>query len=235
MAKRGMKVLLLDTDPHASLTSCFGYDSDELEHTLFDLFTSETVTPELTRSIVMDTSVPEIKLMAGSLALATLDQTLGQKSGQAGLILSKALNCIKDEFDAAIIDCPPVLGVMMVNALAASSRIIVPTQTEFLALKGLERMMKTFEILKGTKSKTLNYLIVPTMFDRRTRASHQTLASIKEAYGDVVWHGVIPIDTRFRDASELHVPAPMKFPESRGCQSYDILLQDLLKMEGKLV
>ena len=169
----------------------------------------------------------------GSLALATLDQTLGQRQSQAGLILKKSLAAINDEFDCAIVDCPPVLGVMMVNALAASSSIIVPTQTEFLALKGLERMMKTFEILRGTKARPLRYLIVPTMFDRRTRASNQTLESIKEAYGDVVWRDVIPIDTRFRDCSELHVPAPIKFPYSKGCLAYEKLLNDLLKVEGQ--
>ena len=233
LARRGKKVLVLDTDPHSSLTSCFGYDSDDLEHTLFDLFLSDSITKDLVKSIIIDTSVSNIKLMAGSLALATLDQTLGQRQSQAGLILKKSLQAINDEFDCAIVDCPPVLGVMMVNALAASSSIIVPTQTEFLALKGLERMMKTFEILRGTKAKPLRYLIVPTMFDRRTRASNQTLESIKEAYGDVVWRDVIPIDTRFRDCSELHVPAPIKFPYSKGCLAYEKLLNDLLKVEGQ--
>ena len=231
LARRGMRVLVLDTDPHSSLTSCFGYDSDDLEHTLFDLFISGEITRELVNSIIIDTPVSNIKLMAGSLALATLDQTLGQKQSQAGLILKKSLAVIGDEFDCAIVDCPPVLGVMMVNALAASSSIIVPTQTEFLALKGLERMMKTFEILRGTKARPLRYLIVPTMFDRRTRASNQTLESIKEAYGDVVWRDVIPIDTRFRDSSEFHVPAPIKFPYSKGCLAYEKLLNDLLKGE----
>ena len=92
LARRGMRVLVLDTDPHSSLTSCFGYDSDDLEHTLFDLFISGEITRELVNSIIIDTPVSNIKLMAGSLALATLDQTLGQKQSQAGLILSDVLS-----------------------------------------------------------------------------------------------------------------------------------------------
>jgi chromosome partitioning protein len=232
MAKEGMKVLLLDTDPHASLTSCFGYDSDELDHTLYDLFSSDTtMSKDELRKIIIPTDVPNISLMPGSIALATLDKSLGGQDG-VGLILNRALNALSDDFDAVLIDCPPVLGVMMVNALAASSRIIVPTQTEFLALKGLERMMKTFEILRGTEAKSLNYIIVPTMFDKRTRASHQSLEAIISAYGQDVWSDVIPVDTRFRDASQKHMPASILYPESRGVKVYKSLLDDLLMLEG---
>lgn len=231
MAKEGMKVLLLDIDPHASLTSCFGYDSDELDHTLYDLFAGECKNKDDLLKLVIPTDVPNISLMPGSIALATLDKTLGTQDG-VGLILNHALKELGDDFDAALIDCPPVLGVMMVNALAASSRIIVPTQTEFLALKGLERMMKTFEILKGTEAKKLNYIIVPTMFDKRTRASHQSLQSIIAAYGSSVWSDVIPVDTRFRDASQQHMPASILYPDSRGVRVYKSLLVDLLMLEG---
>ena len=97
---------------------------------------------------------------------------------------------------------------MMVNALAACDRILVPVQTEFLALKGLERMMKTFEIMQRSKRDKFRYTVIPTMFDKRTRASLMTLQSIKEQYGEAVWNAVIPIDTKFRDASLVHIPRP---------------------------
>lgn len=231
LSTQGKRVLLLDTDPHASLTSCFGYDSDELETTLFDLFIDREKSLEEIKKLIIPTDVKNISLMAGSIALATLDKSLGSEDG-VGLLLDRALKLLENDFDVAIIDCPPVLGVMMVNALAASSRIVVPTQTEFLALKGLERMMKTFEILRGTKSKPLDYIVVPTMFDKRTRASHESLDSITQNYRDVMWGDVIPIDTRFRDASQQHIPANILFPESRGVKAYQMLLADLLMFEG---
>lgn len=231
LSTQGKRVLLLDTDPHASLTSCFGYDSDELETTLFDLFIDREKSLEEIKKLIIPTDVKNISLMAGSIALATLDKSLGSEDG-VGLLLDRALKLLENDFDVAIIDCPPVLGVMMVNALAASSRIIVPTQTEFLALKGLERMMKTFEILRGTKSKPLDYIVVPTMFDKRTRASHESLDSITQNYRDVMWGDVIPVDTRFRDASQQHIPASILFPESRGVKAYQMLLADLLMFEG---
>lgn len=231
LSTQGKRVLLLDTDPHASLTSCFGYDSDELETTLYDLFIDREKSLEEIKKLIIPTDVKNISLMAGSIALATLDKSLGSEDG-VGLLLDRALKLLENDFDVAIIDCPPVLGVMMVNALAASSRIIVPTQTEFLALKGLERMMKTFEILRGTKSKPLDYIVVPTMFDKRTRASHESLDSITQNYRDVMWGDVIPVDTRFRDASQQHIPANILFPESRGVKAYQMLLADLLMFEG---
>lgn len=231
LSTQGKRVLLLDTDPHASLTSCFGYDSDELETTLFDLFIDREKSLEEIKKLIIPTDVKNISLMAGSIALATLDKSLGSEDG-VGSLLDRALKLLENDFDVAIIDCPPVLGVMMVNALAASSRIIVPTQTEFLALKGLERMMKTFEILRGTKSKPLDYIVVPTMFDKRTRASHESLDSITQNYRDVMWGDVIPVDTRFRDASQQHIPANILFPESRGVKAYQMLLADLLMFEG---
>lgn len=233
LAAEGKRVLLLDTDPHASLTACFGYDSDELDHTMLDLFTNNDYSYDTVKASVISTGEDNISIIGGSIALATLDKTLNRDG--VGLILKKSLQLLSGDFDVAIIDCPPVLGVMMVNALAASSMIIVPTQTEFLALKGLERMMKTFEILKGTKAEEMNYMIVPTMYDRRTKASNQSLESIRQSYGANVWNGVIPIDTRFRDASERHRPASMLYPHSRGVEAYRMLTSELLNRDGNIL
>ena len=231
LASEGKRVLLLDTDPHASLTACFGYDSDELEHTMLDLFTDNDYSYAGIKETIISTDVENISIIGGSIALATLDKTLNRDG--VGLILKKSLQQLDKDFDVALIDCPPVLGVMMVNALAASSMILVPTQTEFLALKGLERMMKTFEILRGTKADEMNSVIVPTMYDRRTKASNQSLESIRHNYAERVWRGVIPIDTRFRDASERHLPASKLYPHSRGVEAYRMLIADLLAGGGR--
>ena len=233
LAKEGKRVLLLDTDPHASLTNYFDYDSDELPHTLFDVFLNPNLSTQELLQIILPTKYENISIMPGSIALATLDRTLGEQDG-VGLILKNALERLQDYYDIVLIDCPPVLGVMMVNALASSTQILVPTQTEFLALKGLERMMKTFEILHTTVDKPFKYIIIPTMYDKRTKASILSLQSIREHYKDQVWKNYIPIDTKFRDSSHKHVPPAYLIPDSRGTHAYYILLQDLLKEEGKL-
>jgi chromosome partitioning protein len=230
LAAQNQRVLLIDTDPHASLTSYLDYDSDVLEGTLFDLFEQTTPDRAQIKKIILQTRFDNISLMPASIALSTLDRTLGDRDGM-GLILRRALEHVRDDYDVVLVDCPPVLGVMMVNALAASSRILVPVQTEFLALKGLERMIKTFEIMQHSSQLPFRYTIVPTMFDKRTRASLQSLDTVRELYGLRVWDSVIPIDTKFRDASHLHIPPSIYAPESRGSQAYSSLLDYLLQQE----
>ena len=230
LAQRGQRVLLIDTDPHASLTSYFDFDSDRLEGTLYELFQAAKPSSELVNRMTLKTKFENIHLRPASITLATLDRVMGNREGM-GLVLKRALLRVQDQFDYVLIDCPPVLGVMMVNALAACDRILVPVQTEFLALKGLERMMKTFEIMQRSKRDKFRYTVIPTMFDKRTRASLMTLQSIKEQYGEAVWNAVIPIDTKFRDASLLHIPPSIYAPGSRGTYAYETLLNFIDALE----
>ena len=131
-------------------------------------------------------------------------------------------------YDYVLIDCPPILGVLMVNALAASNRIIVPVQTEFLALKGLDRMIKTMDIMQTEQENLFNYTIVPTMFDKRTKASVTTLNELRNTYKNRVWSGVIPVDTKFRDASLEYLPISLYAKNCRGSFAYETLLNYLL-------
>ena len=230
LAQRGQRVLLIDTDPHAALTSYFDFDSDRLEGTLYELFQAAKPSSELVNRMTLKTKFENIHLLPASITLATLDRVMGNREGM-GLVLKRALLRVQDQYDYVLIDCPPVLGVMMVNALAACDRILVPVQTEFLALKGLERMMKTFEIMQRSKRDKFRYTVIPTMFDKRTRASLMTLQSIKEQYGEAVWNAVIPIDTKFRDASLLHIPPSIYAPGSRGTYAYETLLNFIDALE----
>ncbi|CAG8998363.1 MAG: Sporulation initiation inhibitor protein Soj [Candidatus Celerinatantimonas neptuna] len=230
LAQSGKRVLLLDTDPHASLTSYLGYDSDEQQHSLYELFQRrESRTPEQVRQTIIHTEHENLHLIAASMALATLDKSLGQSEGM-GLILRRILAHVEDEYDYAIIDCPPVLGVMMVNALAASQRVLVPVQTEFLALKGLERMIRTFQIMQRSCPNPIKYTIIPTMFDKRTRASLTALKELQENYHDNVWNSVIPIDTKFRDASVRRMPPSIYMKKCRGVFAYETLLRYLQRL-----
>jgi chromosome partitioning protein len=163
-------------------------------------------------------------------ALATLDRKLGSQTGM-GLILRRALQLTETEFDYAIIDCPPVLGVLMINALAACDRVVVPVQTEFLALKGLDRMMRSMEIMQKSLAKTFEFTIVPTMFDKRVNAATQAYSTLTRTYKNSVWKGLIPVDTRFRDASQAQSPPSVYCAKSRGVFAYAKLLNYLQDLE----
>ena len=231
LSQRNKRVLLIDTDPHGSLTSYFDYDMDSLPHSLFDLFQAQQPTRALFERVALTTRFNGITLLPASISLATLERTSSSREGM-GLVLKRLLAEMHDEFDVVIIDCPPVLGVMMVNALAACDRILVPVQTEFLAIKGLERMVSTFKLMHRARTNGFNYTVVPTMFDQRTRASIHSLDSLKQEYPGNLWPSVIPVDTKFRDASLWHEPPSYFAKGSRGVVAYQTLLRYLWQLDG---
>ena len=229
LAERGHRVLLIDTDPHASLSYYFGIESEDLELSVYDLFVQVSTKEQIMQSLC-PTHYSNIDILPATMGLATLDRSLGNKGGM-GLVLKKAVAQLADEYDYALIDCPPILGVLMVNALAACERIIVPVQTEFLALKGLDRMMKTLDIMQGEQENKFNYTIVPTMFDKRTKASLMAYRKLQELYGESVWSGVVPIDTNFRNASVAQKVPSDYLASSRGVIAYQNLLKQLVNMQ----
>ncbi|SHI10321.1 ParA family protein [Ferrimonas marina] len=232
LAARGKRVLMVDTDPHASLGYYLGLDPEELPASLFDLFIHhDQLSPERCSLSIVPTQVEGLDLLPAATALATLDRRLGNQPGM-GFILQKILGQLRSRYDYVLIDCPPVLGVLMVNALAACDRIIVPVQTEYLALKGLDRMIQTLQRMAQGKRRVAPHVIVPTMFDRRTKASLLALAELARSYPQQLWHSVIPVDTRFRDASLAHLPAPQFAGASRGVTAYNELLNFLDQEDG---
>ncbi|MFQ6370343.1 ParA family protein [Shewanella sp. YIC-542] len=231
LTQHGQRVLVIDTDPHASLGYYLGIDSEEVPASLYNVFVAhDHLTKPLVQKHIVPTAVDGLHLLPATMALATLDRALGHHEGM-GLVLRNLLQLLDDDYDVALVDCPPVLGVLMVNALAASQHVIVPVQTEFLAIKGLERMIKTMELMGRAKHTRYSYSIVPTMYDRRTKASAAALQFLSDSYGQHLWPDVIPIDTKFRDASLAHLPISYYARKSRGIQAYKRLLDFLMKSE----
>lgn len=223
IAEAGNRVLLLDIDPHGSLSSYFGLEPDALPLSTYTLFQErKELSPDSVRRLILKTRYPHLDLLPSTTALATLErQAIGQDG--MGLVLNRALAQIVDDYDYVLIDTPPLLGVLMINALAACQTLVVPVQTEFLALKGLERMVNTLTMMSRSRKKALGYTIVPLMYDRRTQASVTTLRTIRNTYPEQVWPGHIPIDTRFRDASKAGVPPHLFDSTSRGVEAYTSL------------
>lgn len=230
-AKRGGRALLVDLDPHGSLTSYFGYDPEEGVPGVYTLFQrrieGKTLTP---RDIVQSTQVEGLDLLCASTALATLDRQLGNREGM-GLVLAQTLKALESDYDYVLMDCPPMLGVLMVNALAACEHLLIPVQTEFLAIKGLERMLRTVSMVSKSRKGGLKHTIVPTMYDQRTRAANEALSHLRKTYAEQTWKGVIPVDTRFREASQQATPLTVSRPGARGSRAYAHLLDWL---EGKM-
>lgn len=226
-AEQGQRVLLLDLDPHGSLSSYFRQDPDTIELSVFTLFQErKQLTRDSVRRLIQHTDFTNIDILPAATALATLErQAIGQDG--MGLVLARALAQVYDDYDWVLIDTPPLLGVLMINALAACQYLVIPVQTEFLALKGLERMVNTLIMMSKSRKKALAYSIVPVMYDRRTQASVTSLRTIRNTYFERVWPSHVPVDTKFRDASKAGVPPHLFESNSRGVEAYRSLFKFL--------
>lgn len=228
LADSGKRVLMIDLDPHGSLTSYFRFDPDSIEKSSYNLFQTPSKIPDgLPKSLILETGHPNLSLLPSSTALATLERH-AQAQGGMGLVISKTLAILWDDYDYVLIDSPPVLGVLMINALAACQQLVIPVQTEFLAIKGLERMVRTLTMINRARKRPVPFLIVPTLFDRRTQASNKSLRTLKDTYDELVWHSVIPVDTKLRDASTAGIAPSALDSSARGIKAYASLMDSLM-------
>ena len=227
LAAQGKRVLLVDLDPHGSLTSYFRQDPDSLDRSIYHLFFEQRYKDKhYIESVLKPTSMANVSLLPATTSLATLERQVSGQDGM-GLVVARTLAQLWDDYDYALIDTPPILGVLLVNALAACQRLVVPTQTEHLAMKGLERMVHTLKMVMRSQNRQLPYLIVPTLFDRRTSASVTTLKEMRRTYVESLWDEAIPVDTRLRDASHEGVFPHQMDPDTRGVRAYRHLLNIL--------
>jgi len=234
MQDAGRRQLLIDLDPHGSLTTYLGRDPDRIEYGVYELFrrNAEGSTAAPT-DLVMHSEGTGLDFIPSSPALATVDRRFGAVQGM-GRVLSVALRTLRADYDDIWIDCSPTLGVVMVNALAAAEAVIIPVQTEHLAIKGLQRMLETLRLIEKSRRQPLSSLIVPTMFDRRTKASIEALRVLRDNYETILWQYPIPVDTRFRSASAKGQLISQFDPDSRGLHAYSRITRALLAAEEEM-
>ena len=226
MADAGKRVLLVDLDPHGSMTSYFKYDPDELENSVYDLFMQSQISLNRVDNILMPTTDPQIDLMPATTSLATLERKAVGQEG-LGLQVAKALRLLKDRYDVVLIDSPPVLGVLMINALAACQHLLVPVQTEYLALKGLDRMLRTINMVNRARKRKLEFTLIPTFYDRSVASSVNCLRELHQRYPEQMASTVVPVDARFRVASSKGVTPSALDDSSAGVQAYSRILRVL--------
>lgn len=228
LADQGIDTLMVDLDPQGSLSNYLGVDPETESRSVYDIFQPAASGRQIeTSSLVHKTKFPHLSLMPASTALSVLEKQLGSQNGM-GLVLLRSLAKLSDRYRYVLIDCPPMLGMLMVNALAACDHLIIPVQTEFLAIKGLQRMLRTLEMIGKTRKTEIDYTILPTMFDVRTVASKKSLKELQLNYKGNIFSSSIPVDTKFRDASCAGKPVSSLHPGTHGLIAYHEFLSLLL-------
>ncbi len=225
LAASGKKTLLVDEDSQGNATSGLSMDKEGFRHTLYDVLING-LPP---KDAVYKTAVKKLFLLPSSIALAGAEvELVGEKDRE--LRLRRAIHTLSDEYDFILIDCPPSLGLMTVNALTAADTILIPIQAEFYALEGLTQLVKTVEMVTRHLNPDLTILgILLTMFNGRTNLSLQVAEEVKKYFGDKVFRTAIPRTVKLSEAPSFGEPISIYAPKSKGAEAYRALCREVLK------
>lgn len=225
LSEDGKKVLLLDLDPQAGLTTSMGYDPDSFDKTIYNALIDPEGTP--LKSVLIDTNVPGVCLAPANLDLAGAEAELIGEIGWDRTV-KEILSPIQNQFDYIIIDCPPSLGLLTANALIASEMAIIPLQAEYLAMRGLKQLNKIISKVRKKGNPTLATKIIITMFDKRTIHAQEVLEEIKKTFGDQVHPAIIKRTVKFADSTVAGRPLVHLDPQSEASRSYREIAKEIL-------
>ena len=230
LAAVGERVLLIDTDPQGNASTGFGIPESERRRTMYDVLVDEAPLLES----VMPTAVPNLDILPSDGDLSAAELELGTRTGRTHRLKNalQGLSGSGRDYHHVLIDCPPSLNVLTVNALTAADGVLVPLQTEFFALEGLMQLMRTVERVKQALNPQLEIQgIVLTMFDRRNRLSEQVAADVRSHFGAKVYKTVIPRNVRLSEAPSFGKPALIYDHRCAGSQAYIALARELIERE----
>lgn len=228
--RQGRKALVMDLDPHACASIHLAFFPENLQYTAMDLFTGDGGAPGLWDKIIQPHAGGGFDFAPGHIRLSELETDL-KETPNKGLILSRRLAQVRDRYDYVVLDCPPHMGVLLVNALVAADLLIIPIQTDFLALHGLRLMFDTIRMLNRVLSRTIKFRALATMYDRRAGACRRVLDLLRRKLGDKMFETVIDIDTQFREASAQGKVIFEVAPSSKGAQEYVRLAGEIERHE----
>lgn len=229
LAEKGKKVLAVDLDPQGHLTSGLGVDKNEPEYTIYELMRDECNIGEC----MIINVIKNLNLIPANRNLAGAEiEFIGEPGMQ--YIMKEQLHKIKDKFDFIIIDCPPALGMLTVNAMTAADTVLVPIQCEFFALDGLSQLIYTIDLIKQKLNEKLFIEgVVFTMYDSRTNLSLQVVENVKDTLKQNIYKTIIPRNVRLAEAPSHGLPINLYDSKSAGAESYRKLAEEV--MNNKMI
>ena len=228
LAEKGKKVLAIDLDPQGNMTSGLGVDKNDIENTVYELMLSECSIKQAMQQTVVD----DLKIIASNVQLAGAEiELLGINDKE--YILKNAVDYIRDDFDFIIIDCPPSLNMLTVNAMTTADTVLVPIQCEYYALEGLSQLIHTINLVEQRLNPNLQIEgVVFTMYDVRTNLSNQVVENVKENLDAKIYKTMIPRNISLAEAPSYGFPINMYDSKSAGAESYRNLAQEIIERKG---
>lgn len=228
LAAKGKKTLIVDMDPQGNTTSGLGLDKNELDKTTYEVIIGDSTIQECIREEVFEnlSLLPANRNLAGAeIELMTVEKMQ--------FIMKENLELIRDSYDFIIVDCPPALGMLTVNAMTAANTVIVPIQCEFYALDGLTQLIYTIELIQKSLNPDLTIEgVVFTMYDARTNLSLQVVENVKSYLNQNIYKTIIPRNVRLAEAPSHGLPINLYDARSVGAESYGLLAEEVIENGG---
>lgn len=224
LAEQNQKVLLIDIDPQGNATSGVGIDKNETENTLYELLVGES---EL-KDCIIENVYDNLSLIPSNVNLAGAEIELVGIEGRE-FLLKNQIDTIKDDYDFIIMDCPPSLNILTINAMTTADSVLVPIQCEYYALEGLTQLIHTIELVKERLNPNLIIEgVVFTMYDARTNLSLQVVENVKDNLNQNIYKTIIPRNIRLAEAPSYGMPINLYDPKSTGAESYMLLAEEVI-------
>jgi chromosome partitioning protein len=230
------RVLLIDLDPQANATVSLGVDPGRLTRTIYQVLIDEPLeggTATDLQSVIVPSNVPNLDIAPSSIDLAAAELELSARIGRENSLRKKILP-VRDGYDYIIIDTPPSLGLLTLNALVACEEIVIPIQTHYYALLGMRQLLRTLKVVREEVGHHIEITgVVPTMYDARTSISKEIIQGIRDYFGDKVFQSAIHFNIKLVESSMAGVPVFVHMRASRGAQEYMNLAKEVMALEQK--
>jgi len=225
LAYLGKKVLLIDTDPQGNATSGVGVNKGDVQQCIYDVLIDDVDVKKVT----LETKVENLSIIPATISLAGAEIELVSTISRE-VRLKRMLQEVKEDYDFIIIDCPPSLGLLTINALTASDAILIPVQCEYYALEGLSQLLSTIRLVqKHLNNQLVIDGVLLTMFDARTNLGIQVIEEVKKYFQDKVYKSIIPRNVRLSEAPSHGEPIIIYDPKSRGAEVYLDLAKEVIR------
>ena len=227
LAEAGKKVLLVDIDPQGNATSGVGIEKNKLENTVYDLIIGECNIEEC----LLENVIENLSLLPSNVQLSGAEIDLIGKE-QREYILKKEIDKIKEKYEYIIIDCPPSLNMLTVNAMTTADTVLVPIQCEYYALEGLSQLLHTINLVKERLNPDLEMEgVVFTMFDARTNLSLEVVENVKANLNQTIYKTIIPRNIKLAEAPSYGLPINIYDSKSAGAESYRLLAEEVINRQ----